>query len=211
MDDNVRKAFVASVLEQVHDYNYGTETIEHHGIKGQKWGVRRFQNKDGSLTSTGRTRNKENRRLRNADKTRDDVQSVVDSLSEKDKSLLGLEKGQKEYMTKSEGKRLAKRFIERNEKGKPVGFMDIEEYHLNDGATVGNVSIAVRGDEHGKGYGKKLSAKGSKWIDKNIDKFDEVQWATIISNVCSKRLAEENGWKKAEAAPGWARYIKSKG
>ena len=28
----------------------------HHGIKGQKWGVRRFQNKDGSLTSVGRKR-----------------------------------------------------------------------------------------------------------------------------------------------------------
>lgn len=26
----------------------------HHGIKGQKWGVRRFQNKDGSLTAAGR-------------------------------------------------------------------------------------------------------------------------------------------------------------
>lgn len=25
----------------------------HHGIKGQKWGVRRFQNSDGSLTPTG--------------------------------------------------------------------------------------------------------------------------------------------------------------
>ena len=28
----------------------------HHGIKGQKWGVRRFQNKDGSLTFRGRSR-----------------------------------------------------------------------------------------------------------------------------------------------------------
>lgn len=28
----------------------------HHGIKGQKWGVRRYQNEDGSLTSTGRKR-----------------------------------------------------------------------------------------------------------------------------------------------------------
>ena len=36
--------------------------LSHHGIKGQKWGVRRFQNKDGSLTSAGKRR---------ADKLRD--------------------------------------------------------------------------------------------------------------------------------------------
>lgn len=30
--------------------------LTHHGIKGQKWGVRRFQNEDGSLTSRGRKR-----------------------------------------------------------------------------------------------------------------------------------------------------------
>ena len=28
--------------------------IEHHGIKGQKWGVRRYQNPDGTLTPLGR-------------------------------------------------------------------------------------------------------------------------------------------------------------
>ena len=30
--------------------------LYHHGIKGQKWGVRRFQNADGSLTDTGKIR-----------------------------------------------------------------------------------------------------------------------------------------------------------
>lgn len=28
----------------------------HHGINGQKWGIRRFQNEDGSLTELGRER-----------------------------------------------------------------------------------------------------------------------------------------------------------
>ena len=30
--------------------------LVHHGIKGQKWGVRRYQNDDGSYTSAGKSR-----------------------------------------------------------------------------------------------------------------------------------------------------------
>ena len=28
--------------------------LEHHGIKGQKWGIRRYQNPDGTLTEAGK-------------------------------------------------------------------------------------------------------------------------------------------------------------
>ena len=38
--------------------------LEHHGILGQKWGVRRFQNKDGSLTEEGKKRyNEDSKKL----------------------------------------------------------------------------------------------------------------------------------------------------
>ena len=32
---------------------YFCNELYHHGIKGQRWGIRRFQNKDGSLTAEG--------------------------------------------------------------------------------------------------------------------------------------------------------------
>lgn len=36
--------------------------LYHHGIKGQKWGVRRYQNKDGSLKMAGK-----NKRIQSVD------------------------------------------------------------------------------------------------------------------------------------------------
>ena len=35
--------------------NYQYE-LYHHGVKGQRWGIRRYQKKDGSLTPAGKKR-----------------------------------------------------------------------------------------------------------------------------------------------------------
>lgn len=37
-------------------YVIRSDELYHHGIKGQKWGIRRFQNPDGTLTAAGRQR-----------------------------------------------------------------------------------------------------------------------------------------------------------
>ena len=38
--------------------------LMHHGILGMKWGVRRYQRKDGSLTSAGKSRYSDSQRIR---------------------------------------------------------------------------------------------------------------------------------------------------
>lgn len=47
--------------------------LYHHGIKGQKWGVRRFQNSNGSLTNTGKKRYSNRQIKRDMNKTFDDT------------------------------------------------------------------------------------------------------------------------------------------
>ena len=37
-----------------------TKELYHYGIKGQKWGIRRYQNEDGSLTEEGKKRYEKN-------------------------------------------------------------------------------------------------------------------------------------------------------
>ena len=51
--------------------------IYHHGVLGMKWGVRRYQNKDGTLTSAGK------KRYRDSNNYHEDYKKAHDSKSVK--------------------------------------------------------------------------------------------------------------------------------
>ena len=64
--------------------------LAHHGIKGQKWGVRRYQNHDGTLTALGKLRGGREARKANRDLKKvlkDNEQYGKEWRKERDKAL----------------------------------------------------------------------------------------------------------------------------
>ena len=70
-----------------------TDELYHWGIKGMKWGVRRYQNKDGTLTSDGQKRYGTKPRSNNPKKMTDEELNQRIARLQKEKQYLELKKG----------------------------------------------------------------------------------------------------------------------
>lgn len=79
-----------------------SEYLIHHGVKGMKWGVRRYQNPDGSLTSAGKKRLKKTIKQQSGFYSKN-ITKVRDQLiaeKKKDKALQSLLNEQDNLITK---------------------------------------------------------------------------------------------------------------
>lgn len=132
-------------------YTYRDE-LYHHGIKGMKWGVRRFQNEDGSLTSAGERRynaiDRTKTRVRGAfEGHRAIVRNVkkADGLVNKASELLG--QGRAETLQKNRA-RVEKRLAEQSNTRLGKRLHTINSYNSNELAkyhkTVRNMDIGQR-------------------------------------------------------------------
>ncbi len=54
IDEQVKENFLNREKSEILHSDSDLEELFHHGIKGQKWGVRRYQNEDGSYTEAGK-------------------------------------------------------------------------------------------------------------------------------------------------------------
>ena len=167
--------------------------VYHHGVKGMKWGVRRYQNKDGTLTNTGKKRLMEERRTKNTAKTQNDVENIISSLNKKERERMGLVNDNDKYKTPDEYKLVAKRCMEKIG-DIPISFFDLNEYDSGYNAVVATRS----GKEYrGKSYALKVVKKGLDWYDKNKSNLDKpIIWWAEKNNIGSQKLAEKAGFKR---------------
>ena len=177
--------------------------LYHHGIKGQRWGVRRYQNKDGSLTEEGMYR----RRAMNAARTKESVDRIYRSMPAKDKHFIGDDDPNvKEFLTKEQGEFVVKRFLDKHG-DTPVAWLDIMTSTKR-----GELVAAVGTDPNYRGQGRayKLAQKGRAWFDKNADRLGAkyLSWDAYNDNVASRRVAEKAGFKynKKKSNDEWAVY-----
>ena len=179
-------------------YNNFWHELYHYGIKGQKWGVRRYQNADGTYTSIGKRR-------RNGLYRKSDIDNIYGSLSPSDKKLAGDEPNAKEWLSKDSTSYLAKRFIAKSN-GKPVGALDIYE----DDQNLFGMAVFMASEARGTGKATELAIKGRKWIDNNPDimKNARVTWWVKPENMPSKKIAEKAGFKlnKKDSDKKWELY-----
>ena len=161
----------------------------HHGIKGQKWGIRRYQNPDGTLTEEGKQRYK----LGSAMKEYSDDQfknkaELKKELKREDKEYTRLngEKWSLNYDSelrdyrkklKETDPRAARTFFERDWRGS-VDMYDLHSKYFQ------------KASEEGKRYLKSLIVGSVKFEDLSKESADH--WVNITELLS---LAKRKGWK----------------
>ena len=122
--------------------------LYHHGVKGQKWGVRRYQNSDGSLTDNGKKRvAKLSAKINKADKKA--IESFNSSKKHfQDKKIFSKENGLDEYQKATLSKNYSDHYL------KKLRAMGINR----------NESLKVRAAEYeaGKAFAKSYGDKKIK-------------------------------------------------
>lgn len=166
--------------------------IYHHGIKGMHWGIRRYQNPDGSLTAEGKERLVYINRAKRAAKTKTDMDKLFNTLSEDDKELLGSNRDDKEWLKLEEGEFVVKRFMKKNG-DMPIAALDIMTTTKNGELTI---ALMTNPNYRGKGTATELAKKSIEWFDKNADKYgaDRLDWGAYAKNEASQRVAQKAGF-----------------
>lgn len=177
--------------------------LRHYGVKGMHWGIRRYQNPDGTLTAAGREqrriRDKARRRIVESRKTEAEADSIFQSLSDREKFLLTMREGEdlnKPWVRESaHAAQIAKRIVSKYG-DLPVSFIEI---YNDPGTSHGEIAIATRGGDkyRGKGIASTNVRAALDWYDRYGNRtIKDLYWEAANSNIASLKLAQKYGFEK---------------
>lgn len=176
--------------------------LYHHGVKGQKWGVR-----NGPPYPITKISKKKDAK---------EVDEVYNTLTPKQKrQLQGFDDNEKmpnelkkHFVTQKDYDQSKVEHYVLKMKDVPISVLDI----WNEDEDSAAVSIMTRnGPEYrNKGYATKLVKEGLKWYEQSDIK--NLYWDVRSDNEASKNLAIKSGFKKDQnyKENGWETYVKRK-
>lgn len=174
------------------------EELFHHGVKGQKWGV-----KNGPPYPLKKYYRK------NAAK----ANTVFSTLSSKEKYYLTDDENAQYYVTEDEY-RLNNRVkniysLVTQYKGIPVSAIDVWQYKDD---PYGEVSILTNSNYRGKGFGSDSVKRAKDWLNNSQSQIQYLVWNVHTNNIPSINLATKSGFKLDEISDDkqWASYVYKK-
>lgn len=138
--------------------------LYHHGVKGMKWGVRRYQNKDGSLTNAGKKRYDRDIRENNAKKK--DNRIVIDGPDPKRWVKEDTSRAKKVVDSSSDAVRQLKN-IESSTRSKATKKMDLSK--MTDQELRDRINRANLERQYNEMFAPSTTSKGREYASRMLD------------------------------------------
>lgn len=171
--------------------NYTNNELYHWGIRGMKWGVRRYQNADGTLTAAGKKRyDKEVSKLRAEQKVVKNKQATKDKFEKLEAKKRELEQQKKDLEGESKVAQVKQKVAE-NRANKPKSVKEMTDDELSE--AIARMKLEESYNDYMRKLNPEKPSKGADFVKKVLERSGEniaTQTATYAMGKLTNKLIE---------------------